>query len=194
MRVWAVIVFVAWICFSTSISAQCDFLEDGVDITAAELNHLAQIAEQGNPVAQNGLGVAYYYGCVVERDRAVAARWSRLAAEQGYIPAQVRLGQMLVDGDGVPRDQESAVEWFRLAAEQGNPLAQAKLGVFYMLGTGVPEDFVIAHKWLNLAGAQGDTDAVKLRMALTVRMTPDQISEAQRLARDWYDARREAAR
>jgi TPR repeat protein len=63
-----------------------------------------------------------------------------------------------------------------------------------MLGAGVPEDFVIAHKWLNLAGAQGDVEAGQLRMALTARMTPEQISEAQRLARDWYDAHREAAR
>ena len=63
-----------------------------------------------------------------------------------------------------------------------------------MLGSGVPVDFVIAHMWLNLAGAQGDADAVKLRSALTRSMTLDQVSEAQRLARDWHNAQREAAR
>jgi TPR repeat protein len=83
MRAWAAMVFVAWISFSTSTAAQCDLLEEGVEVTAAEVSQLAQMAEQGHPVAQNVLGFAYYHGCVVERDHPEAARWFGLAAEQG---------------------------------------------------------------------------------------------------------------
>jgi len=39
--------------------------------------------------------------------------------------------------------------------------------------------------WFNLAGAHGDAGAVSLRDTVARRMTPDQIAEAQRLAREW---------
>lgn len=39
--------------------------------------------------------------------------------------------------------------------------------------------------WFNLAGAQGDKDAVSNRDYAATLMTPDQIAEAQRLAREW---------
>jgi hypothetical protein len=37
----------------------------------------------------------------------------------------------------------------------------------------------------NLAAAQGDKDAAKARDALASKMTPAQIADAQRLAREW---------
>jgi len=49
----------------------------------------------------------------------------------------------------------------------------------------VPQDFTLAHMWLNLAAAQGDSDAQKRRDELTEKMTPAQIADAQRLAREW---------
>ena len=39
--------------------------------------------------------------------------------------------------------------------------------------------------WFNLAGAGGDADGVKNRDLIASKMTADQISEAQRLAREW---------
>jgi uncharacterized protein len=55
----------------------------------------------------------------------------------------------------------------------------------YAQGRGVPQNFVIAHQWLNLAAANGAEGAVELRDELAAKMTPAQITEAQRLARDW---------
>ncbi|MCH8040064.1 MAG: hypothetical protein IH977_06935 [Nitrospinae bacterium] len=49
----------------------------------------------------------------------------------------------------------------------------------------MPKDYVLAHMWLNLAAAKGGKDAVKLRDLLEERMTPSQLAEAQRLAREW---------
>jgi TPR repeat protein len=60
------------------------------------------------------------------------------------------------------------------------------LGIMYDLGGhGVPQDYVQAHMWFNLAGASGNADAVKNRETVAAKMTPEQISEAQRLAREW---------
>ena len=42
--------------------------------------------------------------------------------------------------------------------------------------------------WLNLAAAQGDEDARELRDIVAGQMTPSQIEEAQRLAREWIAA------
>ena len=45
-------------------------------------------------------------------------------------------------------------------------------------------DHVRAHMWFNLAAAKGDADAVKNRDQATKMMTPLQIAEAQKLARE----------
>jgi hypothetical protein len=39
--------------------------------------------------------------------------------------------------------------------------------------------------WYNLAAAQGDQDAARHRDELAKLMTPAQIAEAQKLAREW---------
>ena len=65
----------------------------------------------------------------------------------------------------------------------------------YAWGTGVPQDYVQAHMWFNLAvsrsrsGEAYDT-AAELRDAFADLMTPAQIAEAQKLARQWYKRRK----
>ena len=77
------------------------------------------------------------------------------------------------------------MKWYRLAADQGNACAQYNLGIMYAKGQGVPQDYVLAHMWFNLSAAQGIGDAVKNRDIAAGKMTPDQLAEAQRLAREW---------
>lgn len=62
----------------------------------------------------------------------------------------------------------------------------------YYYGPGVPQDYVEAHKWYNLAAARFSAaeaeqreSAVKNRDIIAAKMTPAQIAEAQRLAREW---------
>jgi hypothetical protein len=64
-------------------------------------------------------------------------------------------------------------------------LAQTKLGLMYETGTGVTQDYVRAHMWYNLVVAWGNQTARKNRDIVTKQMTPAQIAEANRLARDW---------
>ena len=119
----------------------------------------------------------------------------RARAEQGSANAQYYLAGRYRDGNGVPQDEGEAARWYRLAAEQGDIHAQFILGGRYRDGNGVPQDDVQAHMWFNLAasGRSGNTpvsndfrdDAVRHRDLLEDRMTPDDRSEAQRLAREW---------
>jgi TPR repeat protein len=79
----------------------------------------------------------------------------------------------------------TAMSWYRKAAEQGNGPAQYYLGLMYAQGRGVPQDFVQAHMWLNLAATQDTGDAAQSRDTLAAMMTPAQVAEAQKLAREW---------
>jgi hypothetical protein len=88
-------------------------------------------------------------------------------------------------GRGVPQDFKKAVYWYRLSAKQGNDLAQRKLGLMYERGDGVQQDYVQAYMWYNLGAANGATRGAALRDALAKQMTPEQIAEAQQLAREW---------
>jgi uncharacterized protein len=78
--------------------------------------------------------------------------------------------------------------WFQRAAEQGHPVAKLYLGVMYAEGRGVPQDYVRAHMWFSLSAAQGEQRAVKTLEMAERRMTPAQIDEARKLARDWKPA------
>ncbi len=121
---------------------------------------------------------------------ATALREWRPLAEQGNAGAQYNLGIMYYKGQGVPRDDAEALQWFRKAAEQGYAKAQYNLGVMYGNGRGVPQDYAQAHMWFNLAASgfplgEDRDQAVKDRDHAAKRMTPAQISEAQKLAREW---------
>ncbi len=123
-------------------------------------------------------------------DYATALREYRKAAEQGVADAQFNLGLMYGNGHGVPQDYARAVKWYRKAADQGVADAQLMLGVMYGEGQGVPKDYAQAHMWLNLAASSfppgKDRDrAAKNRDIVAERMTPAQISEAEKLAREW---------
>jgi TPR repeat protein len=83
------------------------------------------------------------------------------------------------------RDYATAVRLVRPLAEQGDANAQYNLGVFYDNGLGVPQDKVRAYMWLNLSAAQGRDGAAAFRDLMARRMTPAQIAEAQKLAREW---------
>jgi hypothetical protein len=74
-------------------------------------------------------------------------------------------------------------------AEAGESVAQFQLGLLYSTGQkGMPLDYVTAHKWLNLAAVRGNDEAKLLRRELAGVMSREEISEAQRQAREWVSA------
>ena len=58
----------------------------------------------------------------------------------------------------------------------------------YSEGQGVLQDYAKAHMWLNLSASQGSENAKKGREMLAGVMTPAQIADAQKMARDWLAA------
>ena len=122
-------------------------------------------------------------------DYATALQELRPLAEQGLARAEHQLGLMYFNGQGVPQNHTEAVKWYRKAAEQGYAKAQTYLGGMYGDGLGVPQDYVLSHLWANLAAAAGGGErASDIRDLIAKQMTPDQIAEAQRLARQWTAA------
>jgi TPR repeat protein len=149
---------------------------------AAAVPWYRKAADQGHAMARSNLGVMYANGTGVAQDYAAALSWCRKAADQGLANAQNNLGLMYANGTGVAQDYAASVSWYHKAADQGYAKAQYNLGVMYAKGTGVPTDYVKAYMWLNLAAAQGHADAQTNKSTVSERMTPADLSRAQRLS------------
>jgi len=149
-------------------------------------------AEQGLAEAQYDLGVMYATGQGVQQNLSEAEKWFRKAAEQGIAEAQYNLGVMYDQGYGVSQDDSEAVRWYQKSSEQGDVDAQFNLGFMYAVGRGTTKDYILAHMYFNLAVSRFPASekirreqALKNRDIVASRMTPAQIAEAQRLAREW---------
>lgn len=164
-------------------------------------------ADQNYLPAKHDLGVDYCDGKIVPQDRGEGLRWLRKVAEQGeeatgditvlsdIEDARTRLGMAYWYGSGVKRDYTEAVKWHLKAAEQGDGLSQQAVAEAYAEGKGVKKDHVQAHKWANLAAVSNarfpsqQRESEKLRAFLASEMTPAQIEEAEKLAREWKPSR-----
>jgi TPR repeat protein len=146
-------------------------------------------AERDCIPAQLRLAYAYASGRGIAQDCAEAVKWYRKAAEQGVAAAQCNLGVAYYLGQGVAQDYAEAVKWYRKAAEQSVAAAQYNLGVAYADGKGVPQDYVLAHMYYNLATSKSSGEDLEIRTKarddVAKKLTPQQFTEAQRLAREW---------
>src|ERR1700732_2712290 len=100
---------------------------------------------------------------------------------------------MYDQGAAEPQSYTAAADLYHQAAVQGNPSAQGMLGLMYDKGHGVPQNFVLAYKWLILAAAHAsgrERDVyLRLRDAVSSKMSSDEISAGQRLALNWKPER-----
>lgn len=104
-------------------------------------------------------------------------------AQAGDPLAQFLLGWLLLqEGGSDHARQQRAAQLMHGAAEGGLPAAQTNLGLMYFEGRVLPQDYVLGYMWLVLAGSAGLDEARALSAALSSRMTPDQIIEAQQMA------------
>ncbi len=141
---------------------------------------------------------------------ATALRERRSLAERRHAETQYNLGFIYANGEkGVSRGYAAALpvvaqdfnrgleaynrknyaaaleEWLPLA-ENGHARAQHEVGRMYFLGYGVSQNAVKAYMWVYLAGTL--EAKWKLHLAtIASPMTPAQIAEAQRLAREWME-------
>lgn len=150
------------------------------------------LADQGDVSSQYYLGIMYDEGKGVRQNYIEAMKWYRMAAEQGDARAQFNLGLLYYNGQGVPQNYSEAAKWYMKAAEGKIAQAQLSLGMMHYRGEGVSKDNVLAYMWFDLAvsGSHASEDnikelAVRGRDLLASLMTPEQIIEAQRLAKEW---------
>ena len=158
---------------------------DGVPkdlVKAAKLHRKA--AELGDARGECLLGLDYANGEGLKKNMNEAARWLHKAADQGYEMGQYKLAVMYANGHGVKQDYSEAAAWYRKAAEKGDARAQADLGVLYFTGRGTEQNLVLSHMWLSLSAAKCNHDAAKHLAKVSAKMTPAQIGEADRLARE----------
>jgi len=159
---------------------------------ATALRLLRPLAEKGNAEAQCQLGLMYFDGEGVPKDATEGTKWVLRAAEQGHEGAQWYAGGSYMRGRGVPEDPVEAAKWYRRSADQGYAIGQAELATCYLMGLGVPRDNVQAYMWFQLASTRfSASEQHRVQIAIDNRdyaaasMTPEQIAEAQRLAREW---------
>jgi TPR repeat protein len=120
------------------------------------IKEFTPLAEQGNLVAQFGLGHIYSYGAF--KNDKLSAKWHRKAAEQGDAVSQSQLGLMYSLGNGVLKNDKLSAKWHRKAAEQDNAVSQLMIGVMYGSGIGVLKDMSKQKYWVNKAYENDDAN------------------------------------
>ena len=152
----------------------------------ASLPGIRAKAELGDVQSQCIMADAFASGKFgLTNDYVQAVIWFRKAAEQNYAVAQYALGVAYTKGQGVATDEPEGVKWYRKAAERNLAAAQYGLGVCYANGVGVMKDYVQAWKWIMLAADQNEEPAKLLLAKIEKALTPAQIAEGQKLAREF---------
>lgn len=117
-----------------------------------------------------------------------ALKWVAGQADQKLRPAQAAYGLWLHEQG---RSTEGA-SYLQAAAQAGEVVAQHQLGMMLAKGDGIDTNYVQAHSWLNIAAAGGHAKAAEMRGVISDLMTPEQIAEAQKIARKFFDAAAQA--
>ena len=123
------------------------------------LDHVTQLANGGNAIAQTIIGLKELDGDGVPTNPADAAKWLERAAQQGQAVAQYRLGALYERGQGLPANPAIATHWYQLAANQGNRKAMHNLAVAFASGAAGKKDMAEAARWFAKAAALGLADS-----------------------------------
>lgn len=110
-----------------SLVRVADYYRKGDETAAIERNprrafDIYKVASTyGHPAAQYALGVMYFDGTGVRRNREQGVRWLTLAARKRFAPAEAMLGDMYWSGDYVHQNRTRGLMWYMLAQESVRP-------------------------------------------------------------------------
>ncbi len=152
---------------------------------AAALAIFMSLADKGHPIALKNLGAMHENGQGVPKNQDEAAKWYLRSAEKGFHEAQFIMGIRYENGIGVSRDDKEAIKWYLLAAAQDHAKAMNNVGVMYGDGRGAAKDIVTAYMWFSLAHQRGFTPAKRGLNHYARQMTPEQIAQAEGMAKAW---------
>lgn len=200
----------------SSSMAQADYMKgaiaEGSGSFEEALREYRKAAEQGGVSSQHRLGEIYEKGYIIPQDYEEAVKWYGMAAELGHANSQTSLGVMYEKGKGIPKNYQKAFYWYGKAVEQGNRDGMVRLGEMYLNDESPLQNIVIAHMWFNLATSasilelikesraytddplalfsekdrRAQDSVAKARDLLAEKMTSQQISDAQKLARECF--------
>lgn len=119
-----------------------------------------------------------------EPDNENAVSWMQTQAQADVRGAQAELGNWYATQDD---KIEEGFALIQTAAIAGHVASQHKLGAAFATGDGLELDYVQAYAWLNVAAAGGHEDSIETRDLIVDLMTPDQVSEAQKIARTYFE-------
>ena len=156
-------------------------------LKAANAPGIPGYLDKGIVESQRNIGYLYKTGDGVIKDPKEAFKWFLKAAENDSDDAAFEVAEAYNSGVGVLQDIGEAWKWYDKAARAGNKQAQISLAIQYAKLVNGPanssQNRIMAHAWSNLAAAQGSEEAAGLRDKLTGRMTAQEITEAQKLAK-----------
>jgi uncharacterized protein len=132
-------------------------LERGHHSTA--LRAWLPLAREGDPKAQNNVGLMYERGLGVTQSYPDAMNWYRQAAEQGLPEAHHNLGLLYYSGFGTAVNDREAFRRFRAAAEKELPESQYMLGLMVYEGRATEANPQIAKGLFEAAALQGYAEA-----------------------------------
>ena len=95
--------------------------------TAFEIWH--KLAEEGDAIAQNSLGVLFQKGQGVKKNYSESYKWFKKSSEDGYTPAQVSLGYIYDQGMGLKQNKIKAFMWWKIASLHGDNDAKTLLQI-----------------------------------------------------------------
>ena len=146
----------------TPSTAQLTQLEEGrAAISAGDyakaMELLEPLADSGDAVAQNAMGVLYLQGWSVASDPERAVRYFQLSAKQGNSKGSMNLAHAYRTGSGVNQSCIKALDLLMPYADNGNAEAQARVGMIYDSGCkDLAPDPKEAFRWYSKAAAQDD--------------------------------------
>lgn len=179
---------IALFCIALSPGANADGCFDPQSEPGDRVSACQEAAAEGNIEAQYRLGSIFREGEGTPADPQRAVRWYTAAATAGLAEAQYSLGMLYEAGEGVTKDETRAAQWYLKAAEQGNADAQWLLGSMYEFGRGVVRDPVQAHMWYSLSAAAGNPYGKNRKAAVSIMMTPEQLSQSRIRFEAWSEA------
>ena len=158
-----------------------------VDLIESAKWELKHAEKTNDSLSQYSVGYNYEKGNGVIQDYEEALKWYLKSAKQGELVALSVIGDFFAEGKGVTKDLREAAKWYQKGAEAGIQTCQVSLGLAFWSGKGVIQDYASAYAWFNVAASEGTPFHISLRDKIVKEMTPEQIGEGQKMAREFFE-------